>query len=158
MNGYELIDTIVTQKIESRMSNLQIESQNSNYEGFTFNVDTTTFRSRTAKLTSKKMGYFVVFWEKDSEGTNQPYLYENAPDKLIINIIDNNQIGQFVFPKDMLEKQCILKSGNQRGKMAMRVYPDWVTELNKTAHKTQQWQMPYFINLTSSTEKMKRLY
>ena len=158
MNGYELINTVVTQKIGLRTSNKLIESQNSKYEGFMFSIDTTMFRSRTAKLTPKKMGYFVVFWEKDSEGSNQPYTYENSPDKLVINIIDNKQIGQFIFPKDILLKQRILKSDNINGKMAMRVYPDWVTELNKTAYKTQQWQMPYFINMASTTEKIKRLY
>lgn len=158
MNGYELINTIVTQKIGLRTSNIFMESQNSKYEGFMFSIDTTMFRSRTAKLTPKKMGYFAVFWEKDSAGTNQAYTYESSPDKLIINIIDNQQVGQFVFPKGILLKHRILKSDNKKGKMAMRVYPDWVTELNKTAYKTQQWQIPYFINLASTTEEIKRLY
>lgn len=35
--------------------------------------------------------------------------------------------------------------------MAFRVYPIWETNLNSTATKTQQWQQPYFIDLSTET-------
>ncbi|WP_053032503.1 MepB family protein [Staphylococcus haemolyticus] len=57
---------------------------------------------------------------------------------------DDNRRGQFIFPKDILIKKGILKSDDSKGKMALRVYPPWETELNKTAAKTQAWQCAYF--------------
>lgn len=117
-------------------------------------------RSRLAKLTPKKKGYFVAFWEKDTKGINQAYSYENSPEKLIVSVIDNERRGQFIFPKKALLKYGILKSPKQKGKMALRVYPSWVTELNTNAAKTQTWQVEYFIDLSDAidVDKLKKLY
>jgi hypothetical protein len=32
--------------------------------------------------------------------------------------------------------------------MALRVYPNWEQQLNKTALTTQQWQSEYFVDLS----------
>ncbi|MFW7395241.1 MepB family protein, partial [Vagococcus fluvialis] len=58
--------------------------QNEEYEGYTFNIGETAYRSRLAKLTPKKKGYFVAFWEKDDTNQNQAYSFKNSPDYLII--------------------------------------------------------------------------
>lgn len=34
--------------------------------------------------------------------------------------------------------------------MAFRVYPSWENNLNQTATKTQEWQVQYFIDLSST--------
>lgn len=37
----------------------------------------------------------------------------------------------------------------------MRVYPDWETELNKTAEQTKKWQSDYFIDLTNEINEVR---
>lgn len=155
MESLELIGKIVSNNEKYRMINLQEENQNKEYEGLTFNIEQHTFRSRLAKKTPKKKGYFVVFWEKDKDNKNQPYAFDNMPEKLIVSIIDNHLIGQFVFPKLLLLEKGILKSENDKGKMAMRVYPSWENELNDSARKTQKWQEAYFINLSNEIDNQQ---
>lgn len=139
---------------------LKIEEQNIDYEGATFQLNHHVYRTRMAKLTPKKKGYFVAVWEKDANGTNQAYRYEDSPDKLIVSVIDGEKCGQFIFPKSALLTYGILKNATQKGKMAFRVYPSWVSDLNATAKKTQSWQSDYFIDLSKGfeVEKSKEMY
>lgn len=142
------------------LENIQVEEQNKAYEGVTFSIGKQTFRSRKAKITPKKLGYFVVFWEKDDQNKNQPYDVLTAPEKLVITVFDQEKIGQFIFPKEILLKKRILSHGEINGKMALRVYPTWIEGLNKVATATQKWQSPFFIDLTDEcdAEKLKMLY
>lgn len=60
----------------------------------------------------------------------------------------------------LLVQQKILSSQQTKGKMAFRVYLDWVVELNKTAQQTQTWQKNYFVDLSSDQvdeDRFKRL-
>ncbi|HRM24403.1 MAG TPA: MepB family protein [Enterococcus aquimarinus] len=50
-------------------------------EGCLFSIDQHLFRNRLAKKTPKKKGYFVVFWEKDSQHHNHAYSFEESPDR-----------------------------------------------------------------------------
>lgn len=117
-------------------------------EAFTFEFNNVTFKSRLAKKTPKTKGYFVAFWRKNESNENTPFDYATSEDKLIINIIDNDKKGQFIFPKSLLKEKGIVESNHHKGKMAMRVYPSWVSNLNTTAIKTQKWQTKYFIDLS----------
>ncbi|WP_261007206.1 MepB family protein [Staphylococcus haemolyticus] len=101
---------------------------------------TTTFY----KFDMPNEGYFFAMWKKDENNTNVPFTEDDLENQLIVNIVDDNRRGQFIFPKDILIKKGILKSDDSKGKMALRVYPPWETELNKTAAKTQAWQCAYF--------------
>lgn len=156
----ELTRNIVANIGGAQIKNLKEEPDNQKYEGIRFTIDHYTYRSRLAKRTPKKQGYFVVFWEKDSNGKNQPYLYDNSPDKIIISMIDHQRKGQFIFPKSVLLEKGILKNTNAKGKMAIRVYPSWETNLNKAAHHTQRWQQQYFLEVSTNMdiEKVKELY
>nr|DAR28356.1 MAG TPA: MepB protein [Caudoviricetes sp.] len=140
---------------EDRIKNIQFENQNRDYDGVIFRIEYTSFRGRLAKLTPKKKGYFVTFWEKDPEGNNQAFHFSNSPDKIIITVIDNQFSGQFVFTKEILLEKNILKSQSSKGKMAIRVYPTWETDLNSSAFKTQQWQTKYFIDTSYEFDKDK---
>ncbi|PFB99367.1 hypothetical protein CN296_11470 [Bacillus cereus] len=62
----------------------------------------------------------------------------------------DNKLGQFIFPKEILLKEKILKTQNQKGKMAMRVYPIWDKPVSNQAKKSQQWQLQYFVDLSDS--------
>ncbi|OKP96486.1 MepB family protein [Paenibacillus sp. P46E] len=75
---------------------------------------------------------------------------------------NENEFGQFVFPKDILLKQNILRSASTKGKMAIRVYPSWDSPSSKQAMKTQKWQLPYFVDMSilnqTLLEKVIELY
>lgn len=136
------------------------DTYNSEYEGFCFQVKGLSFRSRRAKKTPKKQGYFVAFWEKDANNKNTPYNFETFPDRLVISILDGDLSGQFVIPKNILREKQILKHNGAKGKMALRFYPSWETSLNKTAQAAQKWQCDYFIDTTDilQKEKLTQLY
>ncbi|WP_226894993.1 MepB family protein [Oceanobacillus oncorhynchi] len=134
------------------ITNIVKEPQNMEYEGTTFTIHENMYRSRLAKRTSKKNGYFVVFWEKDANHCNQPYAYSESPDKIMISIIDKDLKGQFIFPKLLLLEKGILRKIDNKGKMAIRVYPTLEKSLNNAAKKTQAWQMPYFIDVSNEID------
>ena len=134
---------------QTELTQLIKEPYNSDYEAHQFTLGAQSYRSRLAKLTPKKKGYFVAFWEKNSQNQNQAFSLEQHPDYLIIAIMDQEKKGLFIFPKDILAVQGILRTDTQKGKMAIRVYPSWEADLNQTATKTQTWQCQYFVDLSS---------
>ncbi len=105
-------------------------------------------RSRLAKKTPKKEGYFVAFWEKNQQNQNEAFDATEAPEMLAIVIADQEKQGLFLLPKECLIQQKILKTHQQKGKMAARFYPSWCQNLNQTAKKTQKWQLTYFTDLS----------
>lgn len=139
------------------------EEQNSKYGAGIFQLASKTVRFRVAKTTPTKSGQFVAFWEKNKQNENQPFAYETAPDLLAITTFtETGHFGQFIFPKEVLLRQNILKSHTTKGKMAIRVYPAWDQPASKIALKTQRWQLPYFLDLsdpgTNAEERIKELY
>jgi hypothetical protein len=151
----KVIDELLANFGEDKLHNIHYETQNTEYEGATFQIRHLGYRSRLAKLTPNKKGYFVVFWEKNANNQNQPFTYEESPEKVIITIMDHHLKGQFIFPKSILYKKGVLRDEYNKGKMAIRVYPDWEADLNKNAYKTQQWQAAYFVDLTKDINKNK---
>lgn len=108
------------------------EAQNSDYGAGIFQLNSTSIRFRVAKITPTKIGQFVAFWEKDEDNKNQAFSCEKATDLLVINTFTSkNDFGQFVFPKEVLVKQNILKTATAKGKMAIRVYPSWENPTSK---------------------------
>lgn len=67
-----------------QLETIQQEPQNVAYEGCTFTVEGIRYRSRLAKRTTKKVGYFVAFWEKDPAEVNQAFYANSSPDYLLI--------------------------------------------------------------------------
>lgn len=153
LKSIHLTKQLLTNWGELPLTQLKTEVYNNEYEAMLFDVNNVHFRSRLAKKTPNKKGYFVTCWEKDSHKLNQPFSYENSPDKFIVSIIDDQNKGQFIFPKSVLLKQSILSDKETKGKMAFKIYPDWVSGLNKTAQKTQLWQRDYFLDLTKDIDK-----
>lgn len=135
---------------------IEEEKQNENYGAGRFRLGyknkSKTVRSRTAKQTPTKVGQFVAFWEKDEKNNNRAYDYESAPDLLIVNLFKDGNFGQFIFPKEVLLKEKILRSKTSKGKMGIRVYPIWDRPTSKQARKTQNWQLDYFIDMTDTNK------
>ena len=78
----------------------------------------------------------------------------------IVHVMDDSQVGQFIFPKHVLFHKGILRNHASKGKMAFRVYPTWEKDLNRVAHKTQEWQKQYFIDMSQTIDvpSIKRAY
>ncbi|MFA1737891.1 MepB family protein [Lysinibacillus fusiformis] len=134
------------------IKNIREETQNSEYGAGIFQLNSKSVRFRVAKITPTKVGQFVSFWEKDEANKNQAFSYENATDLLVINTFNNSgDFGQFVFPKEVLLKQKILKNADSKGKMAIRVYPSWDTPTSKQAIATKKWQSTYFVKIDATT-------
>ncbi|NWK85153.1 MepB family protein [Staphylococcus sp. GSSP0090] len=134
------------------LNDLTYEAYNSEYESYCFQVNHCSYRHRLAKKTPTKAGYFVVFWTKDHENKNRPFTYQETKDILIITVLDHLHKGLFIMPKSELHAQRLLNSENNKGKMAMRVYPPWEDNLNRSAKQAQKWQTQYFIDLSNTTD------
>ncbi|MGK0577909.1 MepB family protein [Macrococcus capreoli] len=126
---------------------LKKDKWNCEYEGMQITSDLINIKSRLAKKTPKNPGYFVTIWKKDSLNKNTPFNDNDIGDYLVINILDNHNEGQFIFPVGVLTEKGIIQSEKSKGKMAFRVYPPWVTDLNKTAKASQKWQTEHFYNM-----------
>ena len=101
-------------------------------------------KCRLAKTTPKKEGCCKAFWKKDQNNKNIPYTYKDLGDELVIDVIDARHCVLFIIPKDVAISKKILSTKDCKGKMAMRFYPSWCSNLNKTAQATQKWQLDYF--------------
>ncbi|WP_142311865.1 MepB family protein [Bacillus wiedmannii] len=166
MNSYnntiQNLNNIIYKPNNLLIANLKEEKQNAEYAGYLFHLNHNSIRFRVSKITPNKIGQFVSFWEKDDNMQNQAFSYEAAPDLLVITCIDDNKLGQFIFPKEILLKEKILKTQSQKGKMAMRVYPIWDTPVSNQAKKSQMWQLQYFVDISDHNnlpiDKLLHLY
>ena len=145
------------------MKNIKEENQNADYGAGVFELNSKTVRFRVAKITPTKIGKFVAFWEKDEVNKNQAFSYDNATDLLVVNTFnEKGDFGQFIFPKEVLLKQNVLKTTDSKGKMAIRVYPRWDNTISKQATATQKWQLQYFISMNDiksiSRHELLKLY
>lgn len=134
----------ILKKFGYNTAKIEKENWNAEYEAMSFHDTKYQYKSRLAKKTPKKQGYFVAIWEKDIFSKNVPFNEKSPFDFILINVIDGQNIGQFAFPKKILISKGIISTENKLGKMAFRVYPSWIQPLNKTAEQTQKWQLNYF--------------
>ncbi|WP_141539972.1 MepB family protein [Bacillus cereus] len=156
------LNNIVYKPNNLMITNLKEEKQNAEYAGCLFHLNNKTIRFRKSKVTPNKIGQFVSFWEKDENMRNRAFPYEAAPDLLVITCIADNKLGQFIFPKEILLKEKILRTQSQTGKMAMRIYPVWDTTVSNQAKRSQTWQLHYFVDLSDINnlpiDKLLNLY
>lgn len=133
-------------KVFNNIDTIIVDQFNDMYEGFSFQYEGKLYHSRLAKKTPTKDGYFVTFWKKDN-GKNKSYSISDNFDFLIINIIDDYKKGIFLFSKETLIDNNIIKTDIFKGKMGFRVYSIWDVTLNKLAGKTKAWQIKNFMEI-----------
>eukprot|EP00658_Telonema_sp_P-2_P075204 TRINITY_DN64664_c0_g1_i1.p1 TRINITY_DN64664_c0_g1~~TRINITY_DN64664_c0_g1_i1.p1 ORF type:complete len:149 (+),score=22.43 TRINITY_DN64664_c0_g1_i1:116-562(+) len=69
-----------------------------------------------------------------------------VPALCMVQCVENDLIGHFMFPTTALKSNKIASNNNGAGgKLAFRVYPPWVTAESKQAATVQKWQCQYFI-------------
>jgi hypothetical protein len=138
------------------------ELESTEYRACTFKINNKSVRYREAKITPTKIGQFVTLWKRIEKGPIQPFDILDDIDMVIISVRDKEHLGQFIFPKSILIEKGILTSKNKEGKRALRVYPPWDKTDSKQAQKTQQWQLNYFLEISSiesfDSIRMKSLF
>ena len=157
------MDKIITEiyrKCGLQISDFTTEAESKEYNACQFQIDGRIVLCRTAKITPKKVGQFVTFWNRNTKGITQPFSEKDNFHFYVINVNKENRIGQFVFPKAVLIAKGIVSTEKKDGKRGFRVYPIWDTPTNKQAEKTQLWQLDYFFELNSTTDfkKVAELY
>lgn len=142
-------------------SDFSLEEEGKAYAACNYMLNTNFISSRTAKLTPKKHGQFVTFWKR---GTNEirPFHTSDIVDFLVVNVVNGDHFGQFVFPKSVLISKGMISTDLKEGKRAFRVYAPWDIVTSKQAQKTQLWQCVYFLDISATKpvdlELAKRLY
>jgi len=130
-----------------KVSNFVLDKESKEYEAVSFLLNTLNIKSRRSKITPKKIGQFVTLWKRNIKGETTPLEDSDEVDLIVINSRQGSQLGQFVFPKNVLKEKGIVSHGIKLGKRGFRVYPPWTNPANKTAQKTQKWQLEYFLNI-----------
>ncbi|MGK5594087.1 MAG: MepB family protein [Parachlamydiaceae bacterium] len=135
-----------------------VEPESQEYNAMRFELESQKVMYREGKTTPKKTGQFVTFWKRTHLGPIAPYDIEDAFDRLMIGVKNNEQGGVYIFSKPVLLEKGVLSKGAKGGKRAMRIYSPWDRAENTQAEKTQAWQLPYFCELHSSEiHKFRRL-
>ena len=96
------------------------------------------------KKNTEKRRIFYSILEKRPNNKNIPYTNEDLGDELVIVVIDNDKSGLFIISNEEAISRKILSTKDNNGKMSMRFYPPWCTNLNTTALATQNWQLKFF--------------
>ena len=104
MQSYHLLKLLFSNSEVSYV----LEEWNQQYEAVEIKTRNGHFKSRLAQKTPNKRLLFAM-WKKDENNTNVPFTEDDLENQLIVNIVDDNRRGQFIFPKDILIKKGILK-------------------------------------------------
>ncbi len=142
------IKELIYDKCGFEVSNFVFNKESQDYDACTFDVNDRKIIYRKAKITPTKTGQFVALWKRDENGSTQPYNFDDPVDIVIINTPQDDQLGQFVFPKSVLLDKGIFSS-KQDGKRGFRVYPPWDIATSNQAQKTQSWQLKYFLSYSN---------
>ncbi|CDF78110.1 conserved hypothetical protein (UCP032285) [Formosa agariphila KMM 3901] len=142
------------------LSHYENEKEGRIYEACQFYLNEARIICRTAKITPKKIGQFVTFWNRNSVGVTQPFSYADAFDFYVINVAKGEQLGQFVIPKTVGISKGLIATDSKAGKRGFRVYPPWDCPTSNQAKRTQLWQLNYFIPVAEvvDTELVNALY
>ena len=129
------------------ISQFEANPESKEYQACSFLLNNKKVIYRQAKITPTKTGQFVTIWKRNAAGITAPFDSEDAIDFFIITVQDNELLGQFIFPREVLSAKGIITHNNKGGKRGMRVYPPWNTVTSKQALVTQNWQAAYFYEL-----------
>lgn len=127
------------------LSNLKWNTESKEYSACTFDLNGKKIQHRVSKITPTKTGQFVAIWKRNNDGITIPYDASDTFDFIVISSVSGNNLGQFIFPKYVLEEKGIISRNGKGGKRGIRVYPPWDITTNNQAKKTQNWQSNYFL-------------
>lgn len=156
----EKVERKIYDKCSLKISDFKKEPEGREYDACQFKLNGMNIICRSSKITPKKVGQFVTFWRRNTDGITEPFNENQEIDFYVINANSENNFGQFVFPKSELIKKGIISTKKKDGKRGFRVYPKWDKAKNKQAEKTQKWQLEYFYEIDDLTDfdKVSELY
>lgn len=123
------------------------EDQQSDYEAGLVVIDGESWRIRTARVTPTKPGAFVALWHRDSSGETCPFEADENVAGVHVFVVDGERFGVFSFDTQHLLELGVLRSPKTKGKRGFRVYPNWSSNLNQQAAKTQRAQSKAFAEI-----------
>lgn len=144
-----LVKELIYDKCGFDFKNFKLENESQEYGACTFELNDAKIKYRISKITPTKTGQFVTIWKRNNKGITEPFNVTDDFDFIVITSKSGSNIGQFVFPKDLLVKQKIITSNYIKGKRGIRVYPPWDKANSKQAEKTRKWQTEYFITISN---------
>lgn len=150
----------VYDKCAFQVTDFKIEEESKEYGACQFELNGLKVICRNAKKTPKKDGRFVTFWKRKEGGPIEPFCETDPIVFFVVNIQNEGQLGQFVFPRSVLIKKGIISTNKKEGKRAFRVYTPSEVANSKQAERTQKWQQDYFLGVENFTdlERAKELY
>ena len=129
--------------------NLEWNSQSLEYGACSFELDDKKIQHRVSKITPTKNGQFVTIWKRNQDDITEPFDINDEIDFIIISARSGNNFGQFIYPKSVLANKGIITQNGKSGKRGIRVYPPWDKPESKEAEKTKDWQLDYFLTITT---------
>lgn len=150
----KFVKELVYDKCGFDFTNLNINLESVEYGACSFLLNEKLILHRASKTTPTKTGQFVTIWKRNQSGITVPYDFDDNFEFLIITVRKDDNLGQFIFPKNILAEKGIISQNNKGGKRGIRVYAPWDIVTSKQAEKTQNWQSNYFLTIKShdSTE------
>lgn len=125
-------------------TNLSLEKESQEYSACRFSLGNQKVLFRKAKITPTKVGQFVTCWKRNESDKTQAIESTDDLDLFIIYCESSKNQGYFSFPKETLIKQGIISTPTKKGKMGIRVYPNWDTAENPQAIRSQKWMAQWF--------------
>ncbi|MCE3229714.1 MAG: hypothetical protein K0S32_4265 [Bacteroidetes bacterium] len=149
-----IIKTQVYESCGFKFSHPSLNTESKEYGACSFKLNGKTIIHRLSKITPTKNGQFVTIWKRNKQGITEPFSTLDELDFIIITVKNNDQLGQFIFPKSILADKGIISHYAKEGKRGIRVYPPWDIVLSKQAEKTQAWQLNYFLPIKNRSNDL----
>jgi hypothetical protein len=144
-----VVKELVYDKCDFEFINLKQNIECKEYGACSFVLNGKMIRQRISKITPTKKGQFVTIWKRNHDGITEPFDNTDKFDYLIITARNDENFGQFIFPKSVLAENGIITKNGKIGKRGIRVYPPWDITTNKQALKSQTWQTNYFLTINN---------
>jgi hypothetical protein len=146
-NDLKIVKVLIYDKCGFDLTNLKQNLESEEYGACSFVLNGKIIQQRISKITPTKIGQFVTIWKRNKDGITEPLDSSDNFDFVIITARNDDNFGQFIFPKSVLADNGIITRNGKEGKRGIRVYPPWDIATNKQAKKTQSWQSRYFLTI-----------
>ena len=103
-----VVKELVYDKCGFYLSNLKQNIESSEYGACTFELNGKRVQQRISKITPTKTGQFVTIWKRNKDGITEPFDTSDDFDFVIITARNENNFGQFIFPKSVLAYKGII--------------------------------------------------
>ena len=146
----KVVKELVYDKCGFDLANLKQNLESKEYGACSFVLNGKIIQYRNSKITPTKTGQFVTIWKRNKNGITEPFDNSDNFDFVIITARNEDNFGQFIFPKSVLADNGIITRNGKGGKRGIRIYPPWDFTTNKQAKKTQSWQTKYFMTIKNN--------